>query len=80
MARLRALARRREVERPSMLEVGSLRIDPASRRVWRGEEEVEVTSKGFAILEIFMRQPDVILSRFDLLEGAGRTVMRIAPT
>ncbi len=70
MARLRALARRREVERPSMLEVGSLRIDPASRRVWRGEEEVEVTSKGFAILEIFMRQPDVILSRFDLLEGA----------
>jgi two-component system OmpR family response regulator len=70
MARLRALARRREVERPAVLEVGSLRIDPASRRVWRGEEEVEVSGKGFALLEIFMRSPDVVLSRFELLEGA----------
>jgi two-component system OmpR family response regulator len=70
MARLRALARRREVERPAVLEVGSLRIDPASRRVWRGEEEIEVSGKGFALLEIFMRSPDVVLSRFDLLEGA----------
>jgi two-component system OmpR family response regulator len=70
MARLRALARRREVERPPVLEVGSLRIDPASRRVWRGEEEIEVSGKGFALLEIFMRSPDVVLSRFDLLEGA----------
>jgi two-component system OmpR family response regulator len=70
MARLRALARRREVERPAVLEVGSLRIDPASRRVWRGEEEIEVSGKGFALLEIFMRNPDRVLSRFDLLEGA----------
>lgn len=70
MARLRALARRREVERPPVLEVGSLRIDPASRRVWRGEEEIEVSGKGFSLLEIFMRSPDVVLSRFDLLEGA----------
>jgi two-component system OmpR family response regulator len=70
MARLRALARRREVARPTVLEVGSLRIDPASRRVWRGEQEVEVSGKGFALLEIFMRSPGVVLSRFDLLEGA----------
>jgi two-component system OmpR family response regulator len=70
MARLRALARRGEVERPTMPEVGSLRIDPASRRVWRGDEEIEVSGKGFALLEIFMRNPGVVLSRFDLLEGA----------
>ena len=70
MARLRALARRREIERPSILEAGSLRIDPARRRVWRGEQEIEVSSKGFALLEVFMRSPDVVLSRFDLLEGA----------
>jgi two-component system OmpR family response regulator len=70
MARLRALARRREVERPTMPEVGDLRIDPAGKRVWRGEEEIEVSGKGFALLEVFMRNPDVVLSRLDLLEGA----------
>jgi two-component system OmpR family response regulator len=70
MARLRALARRRQVERPAMPEVGDLRIDPASKRVWRGEEEIEVSGKGFALLEVFMRNPGVVLSRLDLLEGA----------
>jgi two-component system, OmpR family, response regulator len=70
MARLRALARRREVERPAIPEVGTLRIDPASKRVWRGAEEIEVSGKGFALLEIFMRNPDVVLSRYELLEGA----------
>jgi two-component system OmpR family response regulator len=70
MARLRALARRGEVERPAMPAVGSLRIDPASKRVWRGEQEIEVSQKGFALLEVFMRNPDVVLSRLDLLEGA----------
>jgi two-component system OmpR family response regulator len=70
MARLRALARRREVERPTMPAVGDLRIDPASKRVWRGEKEIEVSGKGFALLEVFMRSPDVVLSRLDLLEGA----------
>jgi two-component system OmpR family response regulator len=70
MARLRALVRRGPVERPAIVEVGSLRLDPASRRVWRGETEVEVSSKGFALLEIFMRRPGQVVSRFDLLEGA----------
>jgi two-component system OmpR family response regulator len=70
MARLRALARRGEVERAPQLEVGSLRIDPASRRVWRGEVEIEVSSKEFALLEVFLRNPDVVLSRYELLEGA----------
>jgi two-component system OmpR family response regulator len=70
LARLRALARRGPVERPAVLEVGSLRLDPAGRRVWRDETEVDVSTKGFALLDIFMRRPGEVLSRFDLLEGA----------
>jgi two-component system OmpR family response regulator len=70
LARLRALARRGPVERPPVLEVGNLRLDPATRRVWRGDSEIEVSTKGFALLEIFMRHAGAVLSRFDLLEGA----------
>ncbi len=70
LARLRALGRRGPVERAPVLEVGTLRLDPATRRVWRGDTEVEVSTKGFTLLEIFMRQPGTVLSRFALLEGA----------
>jgi len=69
-ARLRALVRRGPVERPTILEVGSLTLDPAARRVWRDGKEVALPAKEFALLEIFMRRPGVVLSRFDLLEGA----------
>jgi two-component system, OmpR family, response regulator len=69
-ARLRALARRGPVERPAVLEVGSLRLDPATRRVWRGERELEVSTKGFALLGILMARSGAVVSRFDLLEGA----------
>jgi two-component system OmpR family response regulator len=47
-----------------------LRLDPASRRVWREETEVGLSNKGFALLELFMRNPDRVLSRYQLLEGA----------
>jgi two-component system OmpR family response regulator len=70
LARLRALARRGPVERSPVLEVGSLRLDPATRRVWRGEQEIELSTKGLALLEVFMRHPGAVLSRYDLLEGA----------
>jgi two-component system OmpR family response regulator len=69
-ARLRALVRRDAVERPTVLEVGGLRLDPASRRVWRDGQEVELAEKPFALLEAFMRRPGVTLSRFALLESA----------
>jgi two-component system, OmpR family, response regulator len=69
-ARLRALARRGPVERPPVLEVGTLRVDPATRRVWRGETEIEVSTKGFALLQILIGRPGAVVSRFDLLEGA----------
>jgi two-component system OmpR family response regulator len=70
LARLRALARRGELERPTALEVGDLRLDPATRRVWRGDVEIELSAKEFALLETFMRRPDEVLSRLHLLEHA----------
>jgi two-component system, OmpR family, response regulator len=69
-ARLRALARRGEVERPTELVVGDLRLDPASRRVWHGVAEVQLSPKEFALLETFMRRPGQVLSRLQLLEHA----------
>jgi two-component system, OmpR family, response regulator len=70
LARLRALARRGVLERPGMLEVGELRLDPATRRVWRGETPIQLSQKEFALLETFMRRPDEVLSRLHLLEHA----------
>jgi two-component system OmpR family response regulator len=70
LARLRALARRGQAERPTVLEAGSLRLDPATRQVWRGEVQIELSAKEFALLERFMRRPGQVLSRLELLEHA----------
>jgi two-component system OmpR family response regulator len=70
LARLRALVRRGPVERPTELRVGDLRLDPATRRVWRKDVEIGLSAKEFAILETFMRRPGEVLSRFALLEHA----------
>ena len=70
LARLRALARRGPIERPVQLQVGELRLDPATRQVWRGETEISLTTKEFALLEAFMHRPGEVLSRYQLLEHA----------
>jgi two-component system OmpR family response regulator len=70
LARLRALSRRGPVERPVVLEVGDLRLDPATRQAWRGEHEIALSTKEFALLEAFMRRPGQVLSRYQLLEHA----------
>jgi two-component system, OmpR family, response regulator len=70
LARLRALARRGRSERPTVLRVGTLRLDPATRQVWRGEVGIDLSAKEFALLETFMRRPGEVLSRLDLLEHA----------
>jgi two-component system, OmpR family, response regulator len=70
LARLRALTRRGPSERPAILEVGTLRLDPATRQAWRGEAEVDLSGKEFALLETFMRNPGDVLTRLDLLEHA----------
>jgi two-component system, OmpR family, response regulator len=69
-ARLRALVRRGAPERPSVLRVDDLRLDPATHRAWRGDVELQLSLKEFSLLETFMRRPGVALSRFYLLEQA----------
>jgi two-component system OmpR family response regulator len=70
LARLRALARRAPQERPTVLEVGELRLDPAAHRAWRGDVELDLSAKEFALLELFLRRPGVVLTRTQLLDGA----------
>ena len=70
LARLRALARRDPVERPAVLEAAGLRLDPATRQVWRGRDEISLSAREFALLEAFMRRPGDVLSRYQLLEHA----------
>jgi two-component system OmpR family response regulator len=70
LARLRALTRRGPLERPTVVEVGNLRLDPATRQVWRGEAEIKLSAREFALLETFMRRPGQALSRLALLEAA----------
>jgi two-component system, OmpR family, response regulator len=69
-ARLRALVRRGSPERPAVLTVGDLRLDPAARQVWRGEAEIDLSPREFSLLEAFMRHPGEVLSRYQLLERA----------
>ena len=70
MARLRALARRATRERPTVLVIGELRLDPATREVSRRGAQIELSAKEFALLETFMRNPGDVLSRLQLLEQA----------
>jgi two-component system OmpR family response regulator len=70
LARLRALTRRAPAERPPVLEVGALRLDPAAHRAWRGDHELDLSAKEFALLEVFIRRAGVALTRTQLLDGA----------
>jgi two-component system OmpR family response regulator len=70
VARLQALARRGPIERPPVLQAGDLHFDPAARRVWRGDAEIRLSAKELALLEAFMRRPDRLLDRYQLLEHA----------
>jgi two-component system OmpR family response regulator len=73
VARVRALTRRAPQERPVTLQVGDLRLDPAAHRAWRGDEELELSAREFALLELLMRRPGQTLSRVQLLEGVWDT-------
>ena len=70
LARLRALARRGSAERPAVLEAGNLHLDPATRRASRGDVEIALSQKEYALLETLMGRPGVALSRLQLLEHA----------
>jgi two-component system OmpR family response regulator len=68
VARLRALRRRGTRARPTVLEEGALRLDPATRRVWLGGEQIELTRREFAVLEYLLHHPDEVLSKRDILD------------
>jgi DNA-binding response OmpR family regulator len=63
LARIRALLRRSDLTRPPVLTVDDLALDPATHRVTRGDAEVGLTPKEFAILEILMRQAGEVVTR-----------------
>ena len=67
-ARLRALLRRGRSERPTVVAVGDLRLDPATHRVWRGEAPIDLTPRQFALLEFLMRRSDEIVPKATILE------------
>jgi two-component system, OmpR family, response regulator len=69
LARLRALSRRDSTEHPGVIEVGSLRLDPASAQVWRGNQEIRLSTREFALLEAFMRCPGQVLGHSQLLDA-----------
>ena len=69
LARLRALVRRGPVERPAVLQVGDLRLNPARHEVSRGDVPIPLSPTEYAVLEVLMRNPGSVLSRFRLLES-----------
>jgi len=68
LARIRALLRRRGEVEPPLLQVADLMLDPARRVVSRGDEKIELTSKEFALLDYFMRNPGRVLTRTMIAE------------
>jgi DNA-binding response OmpR family regulator len=69
VARLRAVARRGARERPTTMELGDLRIDPAAHRVARGEVEIGLTAREFSLLAFLARHPDDVLSKRRILDA-----------
>jgi two-component system OmpR family response regulator len=67
VARLRALLRRGARERPAVLDAGDLRLDPASRQVWRGDTEVVLTAREAALLEFLLRRRGEVVSKREIL-------------
>jgi two-component system OmpR family response regulator len=70
MARLRAIVRRGPVERPTVLQAGDLRLDPAAHQAWRGDVELPLSAREFTLLELLMRNAGSALTRMQLLDGA----------
>lgn len=68
LARIRALLRRGAAGRPPVLEAGDLRLDPATRRAWRGEHELELTPRELAVLEYLLRRRGEVVSKREILD------------
>ena len=68
VARLRALVRRGATERPVVVTAGDLRLDPAARRAWRGEAELELTARELSLLEFLLRRQGTVVSKQTILD------------
>ena len=68
LARVRALVRRGTQERGAEITYADLRLDPVAHKVWRGDKEIELTAKEYALLEYFMRNPEQTLTRTMIAE------------
>jgi DNA-binding response OmpR family regulator len=69
VARMRALVRRADQPQSSRIELGDLKMDLLSHRVWRGEKQVDLSSREFALLEYFVRHSGQVLSRQQILSA-----------
>ena len=68
LARIRALLRRGVRDRPTILEAGDLRLDPATRRAVRGEVDIDLTAREVSLLEFFLRRAGEVVSKRDILD------------
>jgi len=68
IARVRALIRRGSQDRGAELYFADLRLDPVGHKVWRDNQEIDLTSKEYALLEYFMRSPNQVLTRTMIAE------------
>ena len=68
LARVRALVRRGAKDRGAGIHFADLRLDPVSHKVWRGNKEIELTAKEYALLEYFIRNPNQVLTRTMIAE------------
>jgi two-component system OmpR family response regulator len=69
LARIRAIGRRRGRSRPTTIARGDLRIDLGAHRVWRGDQEIVLSRREFALLDYFARHQDRLLSRQQILSA-----------
>lgn len=67
VARLRALVRRGARERPAVLEAGDLRLDPAARRVFRGDEEISLTAREMTVLDFLLRRRGEVVTKPEII-------------
>lgn len=67
-ARLRAVLRREPTARPTVVEVGTIRLDPATRVVTNGGVDVALTPREYALLELLMHKAGQVLSRSEILD------------
>jgi DNA-binding response OmpR family regulator len=79
LARLRALLRRGAPERPAVLTVGDVRLDPASRRVTVAGADVTLTTREYGLLQYLMRRPGDVVSKTELLDHVWDASEETAP-